>query len=226
VSTVLTASRLRDLELTERRLARPLTTVRRIAVASLTPFPTAALTRLLARATARHRAGRVLLATPEWAEFPEPPEARLGDVPPGAEGLLRIHGAAWVGSPTLDDRFFDVAFADAGSITADETVPLARSRDAVCLVVPVDRGGAESAVGLAEQLTREGRRVVVAFDRTRAGRAAWARAVAPRLLSPALLLEPDRALLQPARPFATRTVVAAAELAGHLLTDPSPEESR
>jgi hypothetical protein len=226
VSAVLTASRLRDLEQVERRLARPLTTVRRIAVASLAPFPTPALTRLLARTTARHRPGRILFATPEWQQFPDVPEARLAEIPPGAAGRLRTHGTVWVGDPGLDDRFFDVAFADAGPITVDDLVPLARSRAAVCLVVPLDRAAAETAVGLAEQLTREGRRVVVAFDRTRPGRAAWARSVTPRLLSPAVMLERDAALRQPARPFAARTVVAAAELAGHLLGDPVAEEPR
>lgn len=219
MSLLLSASRLRGLERAEQRLGRPLTTVRRIAVAALAPFPTEALARLLARTTARHRPGRVLLASQEWARYSEVPEDRR-DVPPELDGLLRTHGAAWVGDPSLDDRFFELAFSDAGVIGADDLVGLARARAAVCLVVPVERAAAEPAVAVAEQLTREGRRVVLALDRTRPGRGSWAIAVAGRLASPAVELRADPALTRPGRPPARRTLLAAAELAGHLLTDP------
>jgi hypothetical protein len=222
VSATLTASRLRELEATESAIARPLTTVRRVVVASIAPFPTAALTRLVARMAARHRSGRILLATPEWALYPEPTEARAAQAAPGTEGLVRTHGSVWVGSPELDDRYFDVSFTDAGPVSVDAIAPMARARDAVCLVVPVERAAAEAAVGLAEQLTHEGRRVVVAFDRTRPGRIAWARAVSPRLAAPAVSVLPDPALLQPARLLSARTLLTAAELTGHLMTDPIP----
>lgn len=220
MSLVVSSSQLRELEATERMLARPLTTVRRIAVASIAPFPTAALARLIARMAARHRAGRILYATPEWADFAEPSAERLAAAPPGFGGLLRVHGTTWVGSPELDDRFFDVAVADSGVVALEAVPALARERDAVCLVVPVARAAAEEAVALAEQLTAAGRRVVVAFDRTRPGRASWARAVTPLLTAPAVTIERDAALAQPVRTLATRTLLTAAVLAGHLMTDP------
>ena len=221
MSLAVTASRLRELEATERMLARPLTTVRRIAVASIAPFPTAALARLVARMAARHRTGRILYATPDWADFAEPTADRLTAAPPGFGGLLRVHGTTWVGSPELDDRFFDVAVADAGIVAPERIPALARERDAVCLVVPVERAAAEEAVALAEQLTASGRRVVVAFDHTRPGRVAWARAVSPLLSAPAVTIEPDAALTQPVRTLATRTLLTAAVLTGHLMTDPA-----
>lgn len=226
MSLTLTASRLRDLEATERMLTRPLTRVRRISVVSIAPFPTASLARLIARMAARHRAGRILHVTPEWESFREPTAERLASAPPNSEGLLRVHGATWVGGPEVDDRFFDVAIADGGVIGVDALAPLARSRDAVCLVVPVSRAVAEPAVGLAEQLTHEGRRVVIVFDHLRPGRQAWARAVTPRLLSPAVTIEADAALTLPARLLAPRTLITAAEIAGHLMTDPLGAEAR
>lgn len=224
MSLLVSASQLRELEATERMLARPLTTVRRIAVASIAPFPTAALARLIARMAARHRPGRILYATPEWADFAEPSAERLTAAPPGLGGLLRVHGTTWVGSPELDDRFFDVAVADSGVVALDGIPALARERDAVCLVVPVDRRTAEDAVAVAEQLTAAGRRVVVAFDHTRSGRAAWARAVTPLLTAPAVTIERDAALTRPVRTLATRTLLTAAVLTGHLMTDPVPVE--
>lgn len=204
-------------------LARPLTTVRRVAVAAVTPFPTATLTRVVARAAARHRAGRILLTTPEWTLFPEPADERVA--PPGTEGRLRASGRVWVGPPDLDDRYFDVTVADAGVLAPTDVAALVRARDAVCLVVPLERSAAEESVAIAEQLTAEGRRVVLVFDRTRPGRDAWARSVAPRLRAPALVLRSDPALVRPGRPLASRTLLAAAELAGHLMTDPSPAEA-
>lgn len=221
MSATLSAMRLRELEQTERMLARPLTTVRRISVASVAAFPTASLARLLARMTARHRPGRIVHTTPEWAVFPEPTPERLREAPPGLDGALRVHGRTWIAAPGIDDRYFDVSLDDAGGVGVEQIAALARSRDALCLVVPVERPAAEPAVGLAEQLTREGRRVVVVFDHTRPGRLSWARAVGPQLASPSLILKPDAALLHPARVLAARTVLAAAELAGHLMTDPA-----
>jgi hypothetical protein len=226
VSGTLTATRLRELEDAERMISRPLTTVRRIAVASLQPFPTASLARLIARVTAHHRPGRILHTTQDWATFPEPTPERLVAAPPGADGALRVHGRTWVAAPGTDDRFFDVAIDDTGLIAAEALVALARGRDAVCLVVPVDRATAEPVVALAEHLTFEGRRVALAFDHTRPGRRAWARAVSPRLAAPAVAIERDAALLQPVRPPARRTLLSVAELAGHLMTDPQPGEPR
>lgn len=223
MSIALSATRRHALEDAERMLTRPLTTVRRVAVAAVTPFPTATLTRIVARAAARHRRGRILLTTPEWELFPEPSGDRVA--PPGAEGRLRASGAVWVGAPDLDDRYFDVTVADAGVLAPSDVTALARARDAVCLVVPLERSAAEESVALAEQLTAEGRRVVVVFDRTRPGRDAWARAVAPRLRAPALVLRADPALLRPGRPLAARTLLTAAEVAGHLMTDPVPAEA-
>lgn len=220
MSLTLSATRLHQLEATERMLTRPLTTVRRIAVASIAPFPTASLARLIARMAARHRTGRILHVTPEWANFREPTPERLASAPPGSEGLLRVHGSTWVGGPDVNDRFFDVAIADAGVVPVEELAALARARDAVCLVVPVNRTLAEGAVGLAEQLTREGRRVAIVFDHLRPGRQAWSRAVTPRLLAPAVTIEADAALTLPARLLAPRTLLTAAEIAGHLMTDP------
>jgi len=221
VSATLSATRLRELEAAERMLARPLTTVRRVAVASIGSFPTASLTRLVARMAARHRPGRILHTTPDWAVFPEPTPERALAAPPGLDGSLRVHGRTWVAAPGIDDRFFDVAIDDAGIVPVEEFAALSRSRGALCLVVPVERSAAEPAVGLAEQLTREGRRVVVVFDHTRPGRLAWARAVTPLLAAPTLILERDAALLHPARMLAARTLLTAAELAGHLMTDPA-----
>ena len=226
MSATLTATRLRDLEATERMLARPLTTVRRVAVASIVSFPTTSLARLVARMTARHRPGRILHTTPDWAAFPEPTADRLASAPPGLAGQLRVHGRTWVGAPGIDDRFFDVAVDDAGLVAVEGIVPLARTRGALCLVVPLERSVAEAAVGIAEQLTHEGRRVVVVFDHTRPGRLDWARTVSPRLDAPALTIERDAALLNPARLLAARTLLTAAELAGHLMTDPAPREIR
>lgn len=226
MSVTLSATKLRELEATERMLTRPLTTVRRISVASIAPFPTASLARLIARMAARHRAGRILHVTPEWQNFREPTPERLASAPPGFEGLLRVHGTTWVGAPEINDRFFDVAIADAGVVPVDALAPLARSRDAVCLVVPVSRAVAEAAVGLAEQLTHEGRRVVIVFDHLRPGRRAWARTVSPRLLAPAVTIEADAALTLPARLLAPRTLLTAAEIAGHLMTDPATPEAR
>ena len=226
MSATLTATRLRDLEATERMLARPLTTVRRVAVASIASFPTASLARLVARMTARHRPGRILHTTPEWAAFLEPSADRLQAAPPGLAGQLRVHGRTWVGAPGIDDRFFDIAVDDAGLVAVEAIATLARARGALCLVVPLERASAEAAVGLAEQLTHEGRRVVVAFDHTRPGRLNWARAVTPKLAAPALTIERDAALLNPVRLVASRTLLAAAELAGHLMTDPEPGETR
>lgn len=223
MSGTVSATRLDGLRATERMLGRPLTTVRRLSVATITPFPTASLARLIARMLARHRTGRILHTTSDWAHFPEPSATRLEAAPPGSEGTVRVHGATWIGAPDLDDRFFDVAVADAGSVPVDAVPGLARGRDGLCLVVPVDRAAAESAVGLAEQLTREGRRVVIAFDHTRPGRVSWARAVAPRLLAPAVTIERDAALAHPARLVSARTLLMAAELAGHLMTDSAPE---
>lgn len=223
MSLTLSATRLRELEETERMLARPLTTVRRLAVASIAPFPTASLVRLIARMAAGHRAGRILHTTAEWENFAEPSSERLGAAPPGFEGLLRMHGATWVGSPKLDDRFFDVSIGDAGIVAVDAIPALVRDRHALCLVVPVERAAAEDAVAIAEQLTRDGRRVVVAFDHTRPARIAWARAVSALLVAPTVTIERDAALIRPARTPATRTLVTAAELAGHLMTDPAAE---
>lgn len=220
MSLTVSATRLRELEATERMLARPLTTVRRIAVASIAPFPTAPLARLIARMAARHRTGRILHTTAEWADFAEPSAERVTSAPPGFEGLLRVHGSTWVASPHLDDRFFDVAVGDVGVVTVDTIAALAGDQDALCLVVPVERAAAEAAVGLAERLTGEGRRVVVAFDHTRPGRVAWARAVAPLLLAPAVTIERDAALTRPVRTLAPRTLLTAAVLTGHLMTDP------
>jgi|GEM_PF-5691016 len=222
MSATLSATRLDALRETERMLARPLTTVRRVGIAAIAPFPTSSLARIIARMLARHRSGRILYTTPDWEHFAEPSATRRESAPPGLEGALRVHGAAWVGAPGLDDRFFDIALADAGVVAVDAVPALARARDALCLVVPVARRAAEDAVGLAEQLTSEGRRVVLAFDATRRGSAAWARAVGPRLVSPAVVLEPDAALAHPARPLASRTLLAAAELAGNLVSDPEP----
>lgn len=221
MSATLSATRLRELEETERMLARPLTTVRRISVASVASFPTASLARLVARMAARHRPGRILHTTPEWTAFREPTPERALAAPPGLDGALRVHGRTWIAAPGVDDRFFDVAIDDAGLVPVEQIAALSRSRGALCLVVPVERSAAEPAVGLAEQLTREGRRVVVVFDHTRPGRLSWARAVSPQLESPALLLERDAALLNPVRRLASRTLLTAAELAGHLMTDPA-----
>jgi hypothetical protein len=221
VNAALSATRVRELEQTERMLARPLTTVRRISVASVAAFPTASLARLLARMTARHRPGRIVHTTPEWALFPEPAPERSLEAPPGLDGALRVHGRTWIAAPGIDDRYFDVSIDDAGGASPEQIAALARTRDALCLVVPVERPAAEPAVGLAEQLTGEGRRVVVVFDHTRPGRLSWARAVRPHLACPSLILKPDAALLHPARPLATRTLLVAAELAGHLMTDPT-----
>jgi hypothetical protein len=226
VSGALTASRLRELEDAERAISRPLTRVRRIAVASLQPFPTAALARLIARVTAHHRSGRILHTTPDWADFPEPTPERLAAAPPAADASLRVHGRSWVAAPGTDDRFFDVAIDDTGLIAVDALVALARGRDAVCLVVPVDRATAEPALARAEQLTFEGRRVAVAFDHTRPGRRAWARAVTPRLAAPAVAIERDAALVQPTRPPASGTLLSIAELSGHLMSDPQPGNQR
>jgi hypothetical protein len=226
VSTTLTATRLRDLEAIERMLARPLTTVRRVAVASIASFPTASLARLVARMTARHRTGRILHTTPDWADFREPSTDRLASAPPGLAGQLRVHGRTWVGAPEIDDRFFDVAIDDAGLVAVDEIPTLARGRGALCLVVPLERSAAEAAVGLAEQLTQEGRRVVVVFDHTRPGRMNWARAVTPKLAAPTLTIERDPALINPVRLLAPRTLLTAAEIAGHLMTDPVLAEIR
>jgi hypothetical protein len=222
VSAGLSATRLRELQQTERMLARPLTTVRRMTVVSIAPFPTASLARLIARMAGRYRTGRILHTTPEWANFREPSPERLTAAPPGFEGLLRVHGTTWVAAPGIDDRFFDVSIADGGVLPIEGLADLARSRDAVCLVVPTERAAAEGAVALAEQLTLEGRRVAIAFDHLRPGRVAWARAVSPRLAAPAVTIEADTALTLPARPPAARTLVAAARLAGHLMTDPAP----
>lgn len=226
MSATLSATRLRDLEATERMLARPLTTVRRVAVASIVSFPTTSLARLVARMSARHRPGRVLHTTPDWAAFPEPTGDRLMSAPPGLVGQLRVHGRTWVGAPGLDDRFFDVAVDDAGPVAVEGIASLARTRGALCLVVPLERSVAEAAIGIAEQLTHEGRRVVVVFDHTRPGRLNWARAVAPRLAAPALTIERDAALINPVRLLASRTLLTGAELAGHLMTDPEPTEIR
>ena len=222
MSAILSATRLRELEATERMLARPLTTVRRVAVASVGSFPTASLTRLVARLAARHRPGRILHTTPEWDVFPEPSPQRALAAPPGLDGALRVHGRTWIAAPDVDDRFFDVALDDAGVVAVEQIAPLARSRGALCLVVPVERSAAEPAVALAEQLTGEGRRVVIVFDHTRPGRLSWARAVTPLLAAPALVLERDAALLHPVRVLAARTLLTAAEIAGHLMTDPAP----
>ncbi len=226
MSAVLTATRLRDLEGTERMLARPLTTVRRVAIASVASFPTTSLARLVARMTARHRPGRILHTTPDWADFSEPTADRRASAPPALAGELRVHGRIWVGPPGIDDRFFDVAVDDAGLVPVDGIAALARSRGALCLVVPIERSAADAAVGLAEQLTHEGRRVVVVFDHTRPGRLNWVRAVTPRLAAPALTIERDAALINPVRLLAPRTLLTAAQLAGHLMTDPEPGEIR
>ena len=214
------ATRVRDLESVEELLQRPLTTVRRITVATVAPTSGAPmLGRLLARSLARHRTGRILYTTPDWEQYPSPSPDRLEDAPRGAEPWLRVEGAAWIAAPELDDRFFDVAVADAGQAAPEGLSALARSRDALCLVTPPDRATAEDAIALAEQLAREGRRVVIAFDHTRAGRMSWARAVSPRLLAPALTLERDPGLANPRVTLGSRAALAVAGLAGMLMSD-------
>ncbi|MEO8528766.1 MAG: hypothetical protein ABI435_06785, partial [Pseudolysinimonas sp.] len=194
--------------------------MRRISVATVAASSGAPmLARLIARTLAQHRSGRILYTTSDWQQYPAPSAERLEAAPRGTEPWLRIEGSAWIAAPELDDRYFDVAVADASAVTPASLPVLARSRDAVCLVTPPDRAAAEDAIAIAEQLTREGRRVVIAFDHTRPARMSWARVVTPRLVAPALTLDPDPGLVNPAIPLRSRAALRVAELAGLLMTD-------
>lgn len=218
MSLLVGAAELRALEEAENGLARPLATVRRIAVASVGEFAARPLlARLITRTLAHHRPGRILLTTPEWEQHPPVAEDRVDAAPPGLAARLRTLGPAWVGAPSLDDRFFDVAVADAGAVV--DPPSLLRASDAVALVVPASRAQADAAVGLAEEATAAGRRVVVVFDAS-SGSLTWVRAVSPLLGSPAVLLRPDPAFVRPALPPRARTLLTVSRIAGALLTDP------
>lgn len=208
-------------------IGRPVATTRRIALFSTSNVAgTSTLAHLVAATLARHRAGRVLLTASTLTSdaikaYARPSEDELNPLPVEDHDRLTKLGHIWLGTPEVNDRFFDVHIVDGGTLVNNVDIPAdVRHAHALCMVAPFDRSRAEPAAALALALAAlpQRRSVTVAFTDTDQNRSPWPRLAAHRLAVPAAVIEHDPALPQGRTPRATTARVATV-LSAHLLTE-------